>query len=140
MEELNLTMAKFGKYSGAFTEEKISADALKQSITSMFNMLPLIKYKPGVTADEVFSHINRYEIRSDDDGRGDPCTIEPSVAVNRFGTFLSSDIINFGSDGYIEITDNDYEFTGKIPMNIWILMEIISTDIEKNGGFFNSYE
>lgn len=123
MKDTYARFARFGRFSGIFTEDKITADDVKDEISTCIEQLKNLCIT-NITADELFFSINRYEIRSDDDGRGDPCTIEQSVVVNRLGAFLSSDMIEFGSDGYIDISD-DYEFSEEISINAWILARAI---------------
>jgi hypothetical protein len=48
-----------------------------------------------------------YEIREDDDGRGDPITVEVRVIVNHFGTIISDDAIDLGPDGFLVLTEDE---------------------------------
>ena len=48
-----------------------------------------------------------YEIREDDDGCGDPVTLEAGVMVNHFGTLISDDAIDLGPDGYLILTEDE---------------------------------
>ena len=45
------------------------------------------------------SPFHKYEIRSDDDGKGDPIEISTKVLVNFYGTFLSKEEINLPLTG-----------------------------------------
>lgn len=84
-DSIDFVYAKFNEYDGLFTEEKINKDIIKA--------LP--------------NFIYHYDIRHDDDGRGNPVTLENNVAVNRFGTFLTYQKIDFGDKDYIDIYENN---------------------------------
>ena len=44
-----------------------------------------------------------YEVRSDDDGRGDPVQIAKGIMVNHWGTILTREPIKLPADGYLDI-------------------------------------
>ena len=129
MKDRCARFARFGRFTGIFTEDKISTDDIKDEISACIEQLKFSGIT-NITADDLFFTIMKYEIRSDDNGRGDPCTIEQSVIVNSLGAFLSTDMIEFGSDGYIDISD-DYEFSEEISINTWLLMEAITLEFSK---------
>ena len=56
--------------------------------------------------------IYRYEIRHDDEGKGEMCEIAHRVIVNFWGTILSNRKINLSPNGYREIDENkDVEYS-----------------------------
>ncbi len=48
-----------------------------------------------------------YEIRAGDDGWASNATLEEKVAVNFWGTLISSQPIDFQGDDYVELTDGE---------------------------------
>jgi L-rhamnose isomerase len=54
-----------------------------------------------------------YDIRHSDDDWGYPCTVEPYVLINHFGTIVTTQPIEFepdeNGDAYLEITDEERE-------------------------------
>ena len=59
-----------------------------------------------------------YEIREDDDGCGDPITLEAGVMVNHFGTLISDYAIDLGPDGYLILTEDEQS---DIFCNAWLV-------------------
>ena len=55
-----------------------------------------------------------YEIRHDDDGRGDPCEISPWILVNHWGTVISNRPVSFD-----ETSPNGKPFRMIDPENDW---------------------
>lgn len=53
-----------------------------------------------------------YALRHGDDG-GMPCSIEKSVAVNYFGTVVTTEPFDFGDKDYIPVKYDDFGFTGE---------------------------
>ena len=54
-----------------------------------------------------------YEVRSDDDGCGDPVQIAKGILVNHYGTILTSEPIRLPPDGYLDIDpEKDFAYTG----------------------------
>lgn len=70
-------------YSGIFTDVKIEK--------SLLNSLPKGVY--------------HYDIRHDDDGFGIPATLENHVVVNRLGTFLTLNKIDFDGENFLIINE-----------------------------------
>lgn len=56
--------------------------------------------------------VNCYELRHGEDDSY-PVTIEQSVRVNYFGTVLMKDKMELGKNGYVELTLDDFGFTGE---------------------------
>lgn len=56
--------------------------------------------------------VNCYELRHGEDDSY-PAVIEQSVRVNYFGTVLMTDKMELGEDGYVELTFDDFGFTGE---------------------------
>jgi hypothetical protein len=118
---IDFVRAEFCTVTGIFTESRIPREQISR--------LP--------------SFIHCYGIRHDD--RGYPCTIEQNVAVNRFGTFLTTDnnlqpFMNSSVlfDNFIPINDDedDYciDWDTIINPTIWIVEEtikVISHQIKK---------
>lgn len=54
-----------------------------------------------------------YEVRSDDDGRGDPVQIAKGIMVNHWGTILTREPIKLPADGYLDIDpEKDWDYAG----------------------------
>ena len=54
-----------------------------------------------------------YEVRSDDDGCGDPVQIARGIMVNHFGSIITREPIRLPPDGYLNIEpEKDWNFTG----------------------------
>lgn len=53
-----------------------------------------------------------YALRHGDDS-GMPCSIEKSVAVNYFGTVVTTEPFDFGNKDYIPVKYDDFGFTGE---------------------------
>ena len=52
-----------------------------------------------------------YEVRSDDDGCGDPVQIAESIMVNHLGTILTSEPIKLPPNGYLDLNpENDWNY------------------------------
>lgn len=70
----------------------------------------------------------RYQIRSNDDGSGNPATIEAAVAVNHLADFITDTKIDFpnkenAGEGYALISDDIDEYGDKVfDMNSFNLM------------------
>ena len=56
--------------------------------------------------------VNCYELRHGEDDSY-PAAIEQSVRVNYFGAVLMTDKMELGEDGYVELTFDDFGFTGE---------------------------
>lgn len=56
--------------------------------------------------------VNCYELRHGDDDSY-PAAIEQSVRVNYFGAVLMTDKMELGENGYVELTFDDFGFTGE---------------------------
>lgn len=61
--------------------------------------------------------VHKYQIRSDDDGEGNPCTIENAVAINHFADFITDTKIDFphkeNAGGGYAIMDDLYEMSDR---------------------------
>lgn len=55
--------------------------------------------------------IHAYDLRHGDDD-GIPCTLERSVVVNHFGTVLTNRPFSLSREGYRQIGEEDYSFSG----------------------------
>ena len=71
------------------------------------------------------SDIYRYEIRSDDDGTGDPVKISTKVLVNFYGTFLTKEKLNLSLIGltgfpYDNIEESDLNIDYSVRLEIFI--------------------
>lgn len=55
--------------------------------------------------------LHYYEIRHDDDGQGDFAQIAKGILVNHMGSVIMRDKLKLPSDGYLDIDDNDINFT-----------------------------
>ena len=54
-----------------------------------------------------------YEIRHDDEGRGNPIQIAKGIMVNHFGSILTCKLIKLPSDGYRDIDpEKDWDYNG----------------------------
>lgn len=62
-----------------------------------------------------------YELRHDDDGRGDPVTLENRVAVNFYGTVILKEAIDFNKGSFINIEDSINYLCEYITLNDFIL-------------------
>jgi len=51
-----------------------------------------------------------YEIRHDDDGKGDAVQIARNIAVNHLGSLIARHEINLPSDGYLDIEPDDLKY------------------------------
>ena len=56
--------------------------------------------------------VNCYELRHGDDDSY-PVSLEQNVRVNYFGAVLMKDKMEFGEDGYVELTFDDFGFNGE---------------------------
>ncbi len=56
--------------------------------------------------------INCYELRHGDDDSY-PVTVEEKVSINYYGAVLMTDKMELGEDGYVELTFDDFGFTGE---------------------------
>ena len=55
----------------------------------------------------------QYEVRSDDDGLGDPVQIAKGIMVNHWGTILTREPIKLPPDGYLDIDpEKDWNYAG----------------------------
>lgn len=53
----------------------------------------------------------QYEVRSDDDGLGNPVQIAKGIMVNHWGTILTCEPIKLPPDGYLDIDpENDWDY------------------------------
>ncbi len=60
-----------------------------------------------------------YEIRHDDDGKGDPVQIAKGILVNHFGSIITHKKIGLPRDGYLDIDPaKDFSFTPGIGMDV----------------------
>lgn len=77
--------------------------------------------------DSLPNGVYHYDIRHDDDGVGEPCTIEKRVFVNRLGTLLTIGEIDLGDGDKPFININEYSIYNdfKIRYNDWIDMNRI---------------
>ena len=54
-----------------------------------------------------------YEVRSDDDGCGDPVQIAKGIMVNHLGSIITREPIRLPPDGYLDIEpEKDWNFAG----------------------------
>ncbi len=54
-----------------------------------------------------------YEVRHDDDGRGDPVQIARGIIVNHFGSIITREPIKLPLDGYLDIDpEKDWSYAG----------------------------
>lgn len=54
-----------------------------------------------------------YEVRHDDEGRGDPVQIAKGIMVNHFGSIITCEPIKLPPDGYLDIVpEKDWNFAG----------------------------
>lgn len=54
-----------------------------------------------------------YEVRSDDDGGGDPVQIAKGIMVNHFGSIITREPLKLPPDGYLDIDpETDWNFAG----------------------------
>lgn len=54
-----------------------------------------------------------YEVRSDDDGCGDPVQIAKGIMVNHFGSIITREPIKLPPSGYLDIEpEKDWNFAG----------------------------
>ena len=51
-----------------------------------------------------------YEVRHDDDGRGDACQIAKNILVNHWGSLITREEITLPPDGYLDIKDTDINY------------------------------
>lgn len=51
-----------------------------------------------------------YEVRHDDDGRGDPVQIAKGIMVNHWGTLIARDEIKLPPNGYLDIEPTDFAY------------------------------
>lgn len=56
--------------------------------------------------------VNCYELRHGEDDSY-PAAMEQNVRVNYFGAVLMTDKMELGEDGYVELTFDDFGFTGE---------------------------
>ena len=55
-----------------------------------------------------------YEVRSDDEGKGDPVQIAEGILVNHFGSIITREPILLPTNGYRDIEpEKDWSFTGE---------------------------
>lgn len=54
-----------------------------------------------------------YEVRHDDDGRGDPVQIAKGIMVNHFGSIITREPLKLSPGGYLDIDpEKDWSFAG----------------------------
>ncbi len=80
-----------------------------------------------------------YEVRHDDDGRGDPCQIGKWIMVNHWGTLISNTplklIPSYNNNAYLDIDpEKDWNYEG-VPCTLREYMEKHPPQKEKNKDF-----
>lgn len=54
-----------------------------------------------------------YEVRYDDDNKGEPVQLAEKILVNHFGTILTKEPITLDPDGYLDISEKrDWDYNG----------------------------
>lgn len=65
-----------------------------------------------IDRDTVPDGLYLYELRHKDEDWGDPCELARSIAVNYFGSVLTSDPFQLPPEGWLPIKDDDFDYTG----------------------------
>lgn len=66
-----------------------------------------------IDRDSVPKGLYLYEVRSDDDGCGDPVQIAKGILVNHFGSIITRVPIKLPADGYLDIEpEKDWNYAG----------------------------
>ncbi len=63
-----------------------------------------------IQRDTVPKGYYQYEIRHDDDGRGDAVQVARGILVNHWGTVITRDEIKLPPDGYLDIEPEDINY------------------------------
>ena len=92
--------------------EKYHSDRLNRNyeVMELFGKAVLFT-EERIPSSELPAKINRYEVRSDDDGKGIMCQIGKRIIVNHWGTILSNHPIRLDEEGLRDIyeeKDIDY--------------------------------
>jgi hypothetical protein len=85
-----------------------------QSVLFYFRGVPVIHVTGArIRQEDRQEGLYYYDIRHSDEDWGYPCTVEPYVLVNHFGTMVTTEPIEIepdeNGDVYLEITDEERE-------------------------------
>ena len=74
---------------------------------------PVLFTGARIARETVPDELYFYEVRYDDDNKGDPVEIAPRIWVNYFGCILSIEPMALNEKGFLEIEpDTDWNFSG----------------------------
>lgn len=74
---------------------------------------PALFHNMRIDKNTVPKGLYLYEVRSDDDGCGDPVQIAKGIMVNHFGSIITREPIRLPQDGYLDIDpEKDWNFAG----------------------------
>ena len=85
-----------------------------QQVLFYFRGVPVVQVTEArIRQEDRQEWLYYYDIRHSDEDCGYPCTVEPHVLVNHFGTMATTEPIEIGpdknGDAYLEITDEERE-------------------------------
>lgn len=74
---------------------------------------PALFHDMRIDRNSVPKGLYLYEVRSDDDGCGDPVQIARGIMVNHFGSIITREPIKLPPDGYLDIDpEKDWSYEG----------------------------
>ena len=74
---------------------------------------PALFTSARIERDSVPKGLYLYEVRSDDDGCGDPVQIARGILVNHFGSIITREPMKLPPDGYLDIdSEKDWNYAG----------------------------
>lgn len=67
--------------------------------------------------------LHRYELRHDDDGKGDPCQLAKGIMVNHYGSILTNEPLQLPASGYLDFEPEDLYYVGSVCLLTDFLVE-----------------
>ncbi|MGC4019981.1 MAG: hypothetical protein QM793_12650 [Muricomes sp.] len=89
-------------------------DAMKETFMEMEVLgKPVLFHNMRIDRNSIPKGLYLYEVRSDDDGCGDPVQIAKGIMVNHFGSIITREPIRLPADGYLNIDpEKDWSYAG----------------------------